>query len=271
MTTPMTRASIDVDGRRRTYRHVVPSRPNAAAPLIVVLHGTTQTGRSTLAFGGGTMTALAERIGADLVALDGYRRAWNDARIRATSAAQKRGMDDVGFVRAVVERFARPVLLVGYSNGGQLVHRLLREWNGSAAPSVPVVGAAIIAAGLPVDEDFSLVGVRPLDVPVLLFHGSGDPVVPYLGGATKLLGRTKGVVRSAIATAEQYAAHGTEPVITRDGELERRDWDRVRLVTQVGVGHVIPNRTTSPAPRFVGPSHRDLDASEEIEAFFGLG
>jgi polyhydroxybutyrate depolymerase len=214
-------------------------------------------------FGGKTLDSLADRIGADLVYLDGYKRAWNDARRLPTSKAQKKNVDDVGFVRAVVEHFGRPTIAIGYSNGGQLLHRVLREEHGLLA------GAAVISAGLPVDDDFTLVDTAPDDIPVLLFHGTGDPVVPFEGGTTRLLGRPRGFVRSARATAHSYAP-ATEPVVSRDGEIERADWGRVRQVTQFGAGHVIPNRVTSPAPRFVGPSHHDLDAGEEIQQFFAL-
>jgi polyhydroxybutyrate depolymerase len=257
------RESIDVGGAHRTLLHVPAARPDPSAPLLVALHGTSQQGATMQRFSGGTLDALAERIGADLLYLDGIGRAWNDARRIRTSKAQKADVDDVGFVRAVVARFGRPAIAIGYSNGGQLVHRLLRE-----APGL-LAGAVTVAAGLPADEDFTLVGVEPDHVPVLLLHGTGDPIVPYAGGATKMLGRTRGTVRSARETAESYAP-SIEPAITAAGAIERADWGTVRLVTQRDVGHVVPNRSTSPARLFVGPSHHDLDAGEEIEAFFGL-
>lgn len=256
--------SIDAGGRRRTYLHLVPSRPVEGAPLLVALHGTTQRGASMRRFSGRSLDALAERLGADLVYLDGHRRAWNDARRSPTSAAQRKRIDDVGFVRAVVERFDRPAIAIGYSNGGQLVHRLLRE-----APGL-LTGAAVVAAGLPVDDDFTLVGVAPDPVPLLLVHGTADPVVPYEGGPTRLLGRPRGTVRSALDTARSYAAGGS-PSISRTAGVERSDWGHVRLVTQLGTGHVIPNRRTSPAPRFIGPSHHDLDIGEEIADHLRLG
>lgn len=215
-------------------------------------------------FSGRTLDALAERIGAELVYLNGHGRAWNDARRQKLSRAQKTGVDDVAFVSAVIDRFARPTIAVGYSNGGQLLHRILRE-----KPAL-LAGAAIIAAGLPVDDDFLLVGVKPAAIPVLLLHGTADPIMPYDGGMPKMLGRTtRGMVQSAEATARSYVSAG-EPVIRRDGDVERTDWDGVRLITQFGTGHVIPNRTTSPVRLAIGPSHHDLDLGEEIESFFGL-
>jgi polyhydroxybutyrate depolymerase len=388
----MTRQTITVGGRRRTYLHVAPRTPNASAPLLLALHGTTQTGSTMRRFSGRTLDRLAERLGADLVYLDGYRRAWNDARITKISAAQKKNVDDVGFVTAIVERFQRPTIAIGYSNGGQLLHRVLRETHGLLA------GAVLIAASLPVEEDFALVGQAPDAIPTLLMHGTADPVVPYDGGDTRLLGLfTRGAVRSARETAEAYAAGAsmsaasavgaravkayaagveasrsaasaasasgaaavasgvrsaafaagaaagisapglaelepasatatapqpaTEPqapnfaaaasrvepasarvepasaraesasaritlsevglaaaTVVQDGGVERMEWvagrgtDRraVRLVTQLGTGHVIPNLVTSPSPRFIGPSHHDLDTGSEIESFFSL-
>jgi len=260
----MIRHSITVGDRTRHYEYVAPTTSSPRAPLLLALHGTTQRATTLQSFSGRTLDALADRIGADLVYLDGHRRAWNDARRRATSAAQRANIDDVGFVGAVVERFDRPTIAVGYSNGGQLLHRVLRERPGL------LTGAALIAAGLPVDDDFTLVGSMPDSIPVLLFHGTADPIVPYEGGVTRVLGRSKGSVQSARATAQSYASDA-KPRVTRTDAIERADWSSVRLVTQVGTGHIVPNRVTAPAPRFVGPSHSDLDTGEEIEEFFGLG
>lgn len=255
---------IDVDGRRRSYIHVAPSIPDPSAPLLLALHGTSQQARTMRRFSGRTLDTLAERIGADLVYLNGYGRAWNDGRKQKISRAQKDGIDDVAFVSAISDRFERPTIAIGYSNGGQLLHRIVRE-----KPDL-LVGSAMIAAGLPVDDDFLLVGVEPARIPVLIVHGTADPIVPYEGGTPRMLGRaTRGLVQSAQATARSYAP-ATAPATRRDGDIERADWDGVRLVTQFGTGHVIPNRTTSPLPPIVGPSHRDLDLGEEIESFFGL-
>ncbi|MGT2426675.1 hypothetical protein [Amnibacterium kyonggiense] len=215
-------------------------------------------------FSGRTLDRLAGRIGADLVYLDGVGRGWNDARRLRVSKAQRTEVDDVGFVRAVVERFGRPAIGIGYSNGGQLLHRLLRE-----APGL-LVGAVTIAAGVPVDEDFALAGVEPDAVPVLLLAGTADPIMPFDGGPTRMLGRTRGTVRSARESAETYGGSAA-PSASRTGSVERIDRGTTRLVVQHGAGHVIPNRSTSPAKAFVGPSLHDLDTGEEIEAFFRLG
>lgn len=260
--------TITAGGRERSYLHVIPENPRSDAPLLLALHGTSQQGRTMRQFSGHTLDDLAARIGADLVYLDGFKRAWNDARRIRTSKAQKGNIDDVAFVAAVVEHFGRPTIAIGYSNGGQLLHRVLRERPGLFA------GAAVVAAGLPVDDDFTLVGVAPAAIPMLLIHGTADPIVPFGGGATRMLGRTLGTVHSAAETARSYALVSdpdAEPATSREGDIERSDWDGVRQVTVHGVGHVVPNRHTAPPKLFVGPSHHDFDTGEEIEAFFALG
>lgn len=258
-------ATIDVAGERRSYRHRAPHTPNPHAPLILALHGTTQRGASMRRFSGRTLDVLADSIGADLVYLNGYRRAWNDGRRIHTSATQGRNTDDIGFVEAVIARFDRPAIAVGYSNGGQLLHRLARE------SATPLAGRVLIAAGLPIaqDRDYPDGVVQP--APTLVIQGTADPVMPYEGGAVRLLGRSKGSVLSARDTAASYAADG-EPVERRGDGVDRTDWPGVpgvRLVTVHGAGHVIPNRRT--APPFVGPSPRLLDTGDEMRDYFGLG
>jgi polyhydroxybutyrate depolymerase len=250
----------EVDGRRRTYVHVAPPAPNPDAPLLLALHGTTQNPRAMRRFSGGTFDRLAASLGADLVYLTGHRRAWNDGRRIRTSAAQRENVDDVGFVEAVLERFARPAIAIGYSNGGQLLHRYLRQ------SDVPLAGAMLIAAGLPVAEDREYGDDLRQSIPTLLVQGTADPVMPYEGGTVRLLGRSKGDVLSARETAAAYAGTTDAPFESVEGPVRRTDWPGVRLVTLEGAGHVIPNRLTSPP--FVGPSLRVLDAGEELRSFF---
>ncbi|GAA1464256.1 hypothetical protein NE857_12160 [Nocardiopsis exhalans] len=257
----MEKLTIQVGADRRSYRYIAPTEPKPGAPLLLALHGTTQTGAAMRRFSGRTLDALAGTVGADLVYLDGYRRAWNDGRITKTSAAQKKDIDDVAFIRAVIDLFDRPAVVIGYSNGGQMLHRFIRETRGHLS------GAVFIAAGLPVSEDFALNDTAPDEVPVLLLQGTGDKVMPADGGATSLFGSARGPIRSALDTAAAYAG-GAEPTVTRSATSTRYDWARVRLITQTGAGHVIPNRRT--APPIVGPSHHDIDTGEEIRDFLAL-
>jgi polyhydroxybutyrate depolymerase len=261
-------ASIDVGGRRRTYLHLAPTAPNPDAPLLLALHGTTQKPATMRRFSGRTFERLAESLGADLVYLEGHRRAWNDGRRIQTSAAQRENVDDIGFVETVVRRFERPTIAIGYSNGGQLLHRYLRQ------SDVPLAGAMLIAAGLPVADDREYPDDLRQSIPTLLVQGTADPVMPYDGGTVRVLGRSKGQVISARDTAAAYArssaAQSTDaPLESTDGPVTRTDWPGVRLITVAGAGHIIPNLVTSPP--FVGPAPRVLDSGAELRSFFELG
>ena len=213
-------------------------------------------------FSGRTLDALSDSIGADLVYLDGHRRAWNDGRRIHTSATQRRNTDDIGFVEAVIAYFDRPAIAIGYSNGGQLLHRFARE------SATPLAGRVLIAAGLPLpgDRDYPDAVIQPART--LVIQGTADPVMPYAGGSVRLLGRSKGSVLSARDTAASYATGGA-PTESSTAGIDRTDWPGVRLVTVHDAGHVIPNRRT--APPFVGASPRVLDTGDEIRDYFGLG
>jgi polyhydroxybutyrate depolymerase len=64
-------------------------------------------------------------------------------------------------------------------------------------------GAAIIAATQPVPDNFDLSADPATPLPVLLIHGTKDPLVPYDGGMASLWGfRPRGLGRSAPETAE---------------------------------------------------------------------
>src|SRR4051812_633441 len=130
--------SVEVDGRTRTYTVVGEASPN----LVLIFHGSRQTGSKHRDFTGRAFDALAAAGHAQVVYLDGYSGNWNDARRESRFPARRENIDDVGFVRAVIEKLGRPgrVFAVGYSNGGQLAMRLVHE-----APEL-IAGAAVIAA-----------------------------------------------------------------------------------------------------------------------------
>jgi polyhydroxybutyrate depolymerase len=218
-----TRMSIDVDGRLRTLQVVEGPRTPGRA-LVLVLHGSRQDGAAHRRFTGGMYDALAGEHGAVVASLDGYRGNWNDARRESAFPARLAGVDDVAFVRRVITELVashdidpRRVHAVGYSNGGQMVLRLLHE-----APDL-LAGAAIVAATMPAPGSFLAPDPAPaaVPVPILLVHGTDDPIVPYRGGRfpafTRLVFRVDGVSLSAPETARYLARRNgitTEPVAT---------------------------------------------------------
>lgn len=269
----------------RTFTLVGAAEPGDAKPLILVFHGSRQTGAKHRAFTGGVYDALAGR-GALVAYLDGYRGNWNDARRGSRFPARKAGIDDVGFVRAFIAEFASDrridpgrVYAAGYSNGGQMVIRLVHE-----APEL-LAGATVIAATMPAPENFLAGDAPPSALPVLLIHGTKDPIVSYEGGtmnwALRTLFKVGGESWSAPRTARYFAERNgitSEPTTTRlpekvatdRTEVERTSYgERVVLYTVHGGGHTVPG-PSSAAPAVVGKTSHQIDTADVMAEFFNL-
>ncbi|WP_413760710.1 alpha/beta hydrolase family esterase [Streptomyces sp. MMBL 11-3] len=283
-----TRGSVTVGEATRTFTLVGTAAPGEAKPLILVFHGSRQTGDKHRAFTGGVFDALAAR-GALVAYLDGYRGNWNDARRESRFPARRADIDDVGFAQAVIATYASDrridpgrVHAVGYSNGGQMVIRLAHETPGLLA------GVTVIAATMPAPENF-LAGQAPwTSVPVLLIHGTKDPIVSYQGGtmnwALRTLFRTGGRSWSATRTARYFAERNgitTEPTTTRlpkkvtadPTEVERTTYEAkgvppVVLYTIHRGGHTVPGPSSAPA--LIGRTSHQLDTADIITEFFHL-
>src|SRR5208282_5264353 len=100
-------------------------------------------------------------------------------------AARTENVDDVAFAEAMISELqashqarSPKVYAAGFSNGGQMVIRLIHQVPGLLA------GAAIISAAQPTPENFLLPDAPPVPLPVVLIHGTGDPLVAYEGGPT---------------------------------------------------------------------------------------
>jgi len=279
-------ARITAAGRERTVTIVSPAHPIADAPAILYFHGSNQTAASGRAFTGGTFDALAAR-GVVIAYLDGYKRNWNDARRSSDFAARREGVDDVAFATTTIDHLvahygvARSrVYAVGFSAGAALVIRLVH-----AIPAL-LAGAAIIAATQPVPENFLRDAAPTSPLPLVAFHGTRDPLVPYGGGMASLWGfRPRGLGLSAPATADYFAVRNGITVAPESRRLtphagngrttvERTDYRQdghapVTLFTIHGGGHVVPGPQR--APRIMGRSTDQLVAADAIADFFGLG
>ena len=74
---------------------------------------------------------------------DGYKKSWNDCRKEAGYPAKKKGIKDIRFLQDIVSTISEnhdikinSVFAFGYSNGGQLVNKIIMEepgWLSGAA------------------------------------------------------------------------------------------------------------------------------------------
>ncbi|MFL5997271.1 MAG: alpha/beta hydrolase family esterase [Streptomyces sp.] len=286
----MNQDSIEVGGRPRTFTVVGSADGKPSRALVMIFHGSSQTGEKHRKFTGAAYDALADTDEAVVVYLDGYKGNWNDARRNSLFPARTEGIDDIAFTRAVITELmvslridpAR-VFAIGYSNGGQMVMRLMHE-----APEL-IAGAAVIAATLPTPENFLAADVPPGPMPVVLIHGTKDRIVPYAGGelswwAQKLF-KVGGSSLSAPATAAYFAEHNDitgEPVSSRvqkrAGSAGRTSIERtvyqkqgrppVVLYTVHEGGHTIPAPVKAPA--LLGRTNQDINTAQVVEEFFGI-
>ncbi len=272
--------SIDIGGALRTFT-LVGSTP--ATTLILVFHGSRQTGEAHRAFTGAPLERLVDDGRAVVAYLDGHKGNWNDFRRESAFPARRENVDDVAFARGVIERITAShgvtrTIAVGYSNGGQLVFRLLHE-----APQL-LSAAVVVAATMPDREgflgEFSDVATESA-IPVTIVAGDADPIVPYGGGRmawwARTLFRVGGTALSATDTAIYFAGRNaitaapsarTLPARSARTTTELLDYrqegrEPVTLVTVHGGGHTVPSH--HPGPRLVGRTGDALTIDEIVE------
>jgi polyhydroxybutyrate depolymerase len=159
---PVARASPADCGQRLPLETVlrVPDGPARPRPLILALHGATQSGIGLQAYSALTPAAHGEVVAYPSTPHDdGFWRVADVPRLL-------RLLDAIGRCTPV-----RRVTAVGFSNGGLMANAL------ACHAAERIDGLVLIAAG------YRNLGpchpARP--VPVLAFHGSRDVVVPYRG------------------------------------------------------------------------------------------
>lgn len=236
----------------RDYKLFVPSRPQARAPLVVMLHGCTQSPDD---FAAGTgMNPLAEREGIFVVypgqsRLANGQKCWNWFEPRDQGREGGEAAIIAGLTRALVAEHGLDsgrVYIAGMSAGGAAAANIARAYpdlyaavgihSGLAAGCARDVSSALMAmqVGAPGSTDPSGFGapVSGLRVPTIVFHGDEDGTVS-VRNADQVLAQagTDGLA----VTRERFEDAGHPFTRTRyldaDGRVLVEDW-RVR-----GAGH----------------------------------
>ena len=167
---------IEHRGAARSYLIHLPNdrEPAAPAALVVVLHGLGADASTAPRMSG--MDAKADREGFIALYPNGRSLSWN--AWRCCGVAEVKQFDDVGFIRAVVEKVAREhavdrkrIYATGISNGAMMAYRLGCEAADVFAAIAPVAGAMLTNDCRPSTA-----------LSVVVFHGMADDVVPFDGG-----------------------------------------------------------------------------------------
>src|SRR5882672_7184441 len=176
---PALSETISVGGVTRSFFAQFPD--TKPAPLVIVLHGNTQTGADMTTRTSWPAVAKRERFG--VVFPDGLNRAWADLRLATKRAgrAPPKGTDDVAFIAKLIETFVadggadpKRIYVTGISNGVAMALTLL------CARADLFAAAASVIMNL---TDESADACRPSrPVPLLMMNGTADPLIPFQGG-----------------------------------------------------------------------------------------
>jgi polyhydroxybutyrate depolymerase len=272
------RQSLKSQGQQRSYVVRVPPGSHAAPerlPLVLVLHGGGGDAASAEKTTGFTAKALRE--GFIVVYPEGSGRlanrllTWNAGH--CCGPAMLRGVDDVGFIRALIDRLVadypvdeRRIYATGMSNGGMMAHRLGLEIGDRLAAIAPVVATLFGDEKKP---------ARP--VSALMINGALDASVPAEGGRPGGRFAEAWDGTPALPTTAQgrfwAAANGcaTTPETRTQGPVQRTGYRcpggrDVLMVLVADNPHAWPGGV--PGSRLGDPPSSSLDATEEIWAFF---
>lgn len=262
---------LSFGGLQRTYLvHVPPGLPQPAG-LVINLHGAGMNGPQQAALTG--YDAVADAHGFVVAYPDGIDASWADGR--GASVPDRQGVDDVGFLAALIDRLSRDyaippgrVFVTGMSAGAFMANRLACERADLVSAVAPVAGT--LGAGL------SCTPSRP--VSIMAVHGTADPVVPFGGGDMVGRGGPSQIV-SAPALAERWREMNRCPGPLVDdpasgGDIEQMtaagcaDATEVVLVTINGGGHTWPAGRFALPAAVVGPTSYAVDASGASGQFF---
>jgi polyhydroxybutyrate depolymerase len=275
--------TLAIGDHQRSYRLFAAKRAERAPrAVILVLHGGSGSGIGAEWLTLGRFHDVGRREGALIVYPDGFRNQWNEGRRDTAIETHRLGIDDVGFLTAIVDDLAAEfpidpgrVFAAGISNGGMMALRLACE------RAERFAAIAVVVAAFPADLDCA----PRRAVALIMIAGTEDPLVPYGGGSIRVLGRERGAVHSVQATVGFWVRHNEcqePPAAVEFADLDADDgtellhsrWAPCRDGTEVsfyaikGGGHLWPGGRIYAGERLIGRASRELDATTAIVTFF---
>jgi polyhydroxybutyrate depolymerase len=266
------RETIASGGTTREYLLEVPPgyTGSDALPLVLNFHGYGSNANQQAAYSG--LPAKGDAGGFIVVTPQGSggdKPFWNSFGVRALP-------DDVGFAIEMLNALEAQlcidtarVFATGISNGASMSVRLACELSDRIAAVAGV-------AGVYFPRDCS--PTRP--VPVLSFHGTADPVVPYNGGPitagiSQMLNLSAPPEEDAIREWAQHNGCNLTPAIEQTSASVRhimysgcQEGANVELYSIDGGGHTWPGAAVDAAPDVLGPTTHEISATDLIWDFF---
>lgn len=264
--------TIKQSGIKRDYIVHLPSnlKSRSSWPVIIALHPAFASARNFE-----RITQLHRVRGSEnfiVVYPNGLSRSWNVGD--CCGSARRRGMDDVGYMRAILKDLATiaPVqqraYFTGFSNGAMLVYRTMCD-----APDI-VAAAAPAGAMIRLSSSSCRSGKN---IPILHLHGERDRFAPYAGGqsAFRRVGNQPRVDDGVAFFARKNSCGGvTSKVLLSD--VTCRNWTGcsgrgdVSLCVVPKLGHLWPGGSSGMLGRTMdlGPARTDVNGSAAIVRFF---
>lgn len=192
---------LNFGGLDRTYQVHVPPGLTTASGLVINLHGAGQSGALQASLT--NFNAVADANGFVVAYPDGIDLSWADGR--GASVPDRQGVDDVGFLTAVIDGLAQQygvppgrVFATGMSAGAFMATRLACDRANLVSAIAPVAGT--LGSGQPCYP------AHP--VSVLQIHGTADQVVPFNGGPMVGRGGASDVISAPSYVDRWRAADG---------------------------------------------------------------
>jgi polyhydroxybutyrate depolymerase len=283
-----TRETLSVGGVARfVLIHVPPGLTVPAKAVVIVLHGGGGLGAEGISTLGNHPMSVFRTVADEerfvVMYPNGLNENWNDCRSDGVGSSA----DDVGFLDAVLDAAEAKfgvtsdrVFMAGGSNGGLMTFRYAFE------RTARLRAVSTGSANLPASPEAGRCTSGPdRALPILMTHGTADPLMPYDGGcllAPVLPGCRGGTLRSAVATRDFWLARnglaGTPPVETTinpnpsdPGPAHRAVYDGtvpVEWWRLEGAGHSSPSLVVQVDDGNAGPQNRDVEYARLTWDFF---
>lgn len=252
------------DNLPRTYTLYTPAGWSISEqfPLLIAMHGLTQTGNEMMTFSG--FNAIAENNNFVVVYPDGVSNSWNVGFPGGSEA------DDVGFLSALIDTLnleynidLSRVYATGFSNGGFMSYRLACELGTRIAAIGPVAGTMTNGSYDQCQPDRKM--------PVIHIHGTNDFVVFYNGGfGNKSVDEVLSLWRGENNCPEDPVITDLPDIVQEGSTVQTYLWAPCDSSTEVILYKVINGGHTWPGSAGTtgaGNTNRDINASEEIWNF----
>ncbi|WP_190810410.1 PHB depolymerase family esterase [Flagellimonas sp. S3867] len=278
--------SVMIDGIWRVFEFHVPQFPSNNSRLIFVFHDDNMNTKAIQEITGFEFNRLADKTAGSIVVYpQGYKNVWSDCRKVTSIEAKNKGVDDVGFVKSIVQRMERRyhidrknVFAVGYFNGGNMCYKLAGE-----TPDV-FKGLAVIGATFSANSKNNYTPISK-PVSIMMINDVADTISPNNNGTLALL---DGITMEKVKPTNETLNHWTK-LLEHNGRMPkptissieksnshaiRYDYSsseknqRVSLLKLVKGGYHFPNPNAEKWPQIGGSIEKHINIPETIVHFF---